>query len=892
MIFKSTFKKVVTCVAMALMFSPLSYGQLIGSDAYMIGDHVEIGINGAGGHEGAAELPGSHNRSNLVITSPVYFGFVANPQLDAWAQYDGDFFSPGTPENGFGMEIQGVNYGNNATGGPLNEIIGGLIGYEEEGDCITVEWEGVADSVRINVKYHLLTTNLFYTTEITMTNESGVDLTDVYYYRNVDPDNNVTIGGGYPTTNTIVSQADSSCQKALVSAEQDRPADAGPGVSYVGFGALGDNFRVARGGFSNRDASDIWDGVGGLTGVEGSSLFADQAIAIAYKSDIDAGESINFTFATVLSGDALEAAFEGLYYVNFESFGLSGGGVVSECSPSVDTAGTCGGNPVFLSVEGPNLDDFSWEWSPADGLSETIGTETEATPTETTTYTVTGTPIDGCLEEPIVKTIVVEYLEGPQIEITYPDSAICGEFDLTTLVYEDVNAVPGTVTYFFSEIPDSSTQTEPQWPSDFMVEGDSVYVMIADTVNGCFDYELVDIDFAEPGNAGSDTTVAYCYGTPEVLNVNDLISGDADAGGVLVEVTPSGAFDPVTGELDIAAMAPGTYEYTYTVGEEPCPMDEAVFTVIIYPELDVEVTSTDASCGEDDGTATATASGGAEPYSYEWSTGETTPEITGLAPGAYSVTVTDSNGCSVTDSVIVEGSESTLEVDKLIVNHVTCHGGSDGYIYLVIEGGVEPYTYEWSNGETTANIEDLEAGIYTVVVTDATGCDLTVEVEVTEPDPIDVSLTVDGDYICANEEGVTYQWVVCPEYVILEGETDQCYCPPFCSDREYAVIITNEDGCVDTSDCVSLEGAGIIEGDMIEINIYPNPTDGNIFIQLAGENQNIQLAVLDASGKLILQRDGISNTETIDMSAYADGVYFIRIKTDAGIVTRQITLSK
>ena len=99
-----TFSRVLTCLVF-LMSGTLVYGQLVGSDAYLIGDNLEIGVNGAGGHEGAAELPGSHNRSNLIISSPVYFGFVANPQLDTWATYDGDFFSPGTPENGFGMEL-------------------------------------------------------------------------------------------------------------------------------------------------------------------------------------------------------------------------------------------------------------------------------------------------------------------------------------------------------------------------------------------------------------------------------------------------------------------------------------------------------------------------------------------------------------------------------------------------------------------------------------------------------------------------------------------------------------------------------------------------------------------------------------------------------------------
>lgn len=71
--------------------------QLIGTSGYIIGDNVEIGINDSG-HEGAPRLISSHNRSNQALGSPVYFGFVANPQLDGWGSYDGDFFTPGPPK--------------------------------------------------------------------------------------------------------------------------------------------------------------------------------------------------------------------------------------------------------------------------------------------------------------------------------------------------------------------------------------------------------------------------------------------------------------------------------------------------------------------------------------------------------------------------------------------------------------------------------------------------------------------------------------------------------------------------------------------------------------------------------------------------------------------------
>src|ERR1043165_2059878 len=82
-----------------------TYAQMVGPDAYMKGNYVEIGIEGSGGNEGidmaVSPAPaGMHPRSNTNR-----FGFVTNPQMDGWVNFDGDFFTPGSPENGWGVEI-------------------------------------------------------------------------------------------------------------------------------------------------------------------------------------------------------------------------------------------------------------------------------------------------------------------------------------------------------------------------------------------------------------------------------------------------------------------------------------------------------------------------------------------------------------------------------------------------------------------------------------------------------------------------------------------------------------------------------------------------------------------------------------------------------------------
>lgn len=375
-------------VLMAGFLPVSSLAQLNANGGYLMGNQVEVGIHNHG-HEGAPDIPGSHSRTNS--STDVYFGFVANPQNDGWVDYDGDFFTPGSPENGFGLEINGVNYSNNGVdaiffSGTQYEIPGALSNYSQIGDCISVQWDGSINNVALKIVYSLNITQLYYTTEVTITNNTGAALNDVYYYRNLDPDNNEEINFDYTTNNTIVSQPTPGCEKALVSATQSTPWN-----SYIGLAAIGPNFRVSYGGFSNRDASDIWNGLAGLTGTVGASMFDDIAISLAYKiNTLAAGDSETFQFSVILDQNQIDAALASLYYFDFTG---GSGSPATFCEPVVDTVFTCAGVPATISVEGPNTGDYTWAWTPPADLSTTVGTTTQASPNGTTTYTVTGSPI-------------------------------------------------------------------------------------------------------------------------------------------------------------------------------------------------------------------------------------------------------------------------------------------------------------------------------------------------------------------------------------------------------------------------------------------------------------------------------------------------------------------
>ncbi len=269
--------------------------QVSGTHAFMIGDYVEIGING-NGFEGAPlddAIP-THYRG---LSGSL--GFVANPAADGWVEYNGDFYLPGSPENGFGVTytkgFATYSYANNAAS--PSEITGSITDFVETADSVIITWVGVTvDDLEMTVIYELQKDQHYYTTTISMDNLGVETLTDVYYYRNLDPDINQEIGWGFATTNSIVSQAGMADDSVKVVAMDDDIWEA-----EMIFNAYGPNWRGFVGGFANRDGAAMWNGDISLSVEEGFSSMGDQAMGIAYKvASIPPGRAASevFSFAT------------------------------------------------------------------------------------------------------------------------------------------------------------------------------------------------------------------------------------------------------------------------------------------------------------------------------------------------------------------------------------------------------------------------------------------------------------------------------------------------------------------------------------------------------------------------------------------------------------------
>ncbi|MFN0176022.1 MAG: LamG-like jellyroll fold domain-containing protein [Saprospiraceae bacterium] len=191
-------------------------------------------------------------------------------------------------------------------------------------------------------------------------------------------------------------------------------------------------------------------------------------------------------------------------------------------------------------------------------------------------------------------------------------------------------------------------------------------------------------------------------------------------------------------------LSAGTYEVTVTdaVG---CT-GVAIAIVSEPPVLTGTATASDVSCFDDNnGTATATITGGALPYTYLWSNGQTNAVLDDLSAGTYLATVTDANGCITITSAIV--SEPPVLVVTATASDISCFGGNNGTAAASITGGVLPYTYLWSNGQTNAVLDDLAAGTYLATVTDANGCITTTSAIVSEP-PVLAGTATASDVSC------------------------------------------------------------------------------------------------------------------------------------------------
>ncbi len=218
---------------------------------------------------------------------------------------------------------------------------------------------------------------------------------------------------------------------------------------------------------------------------------------------------------------------------------------------------------------------------------------------------------------------------------------------------------------------------------------------------------------------------------------------------------------------DRSGLAGGTYNVTVTDANNCTAATSA--TITQPAALALGTTTTNATCGNANGSIDLEVSGGTMPYTYNWGMGQpTTQDRTGLAAGTYTVTVTDANNCTaITSATIINANSPVLSATKV---DLLCNGAGNGSIDLTVTGGASPYTYNWGMGQpTTEDRSGLSAGTYTVIVTDDNGCAVTTSETITEPTALALSTDITNAdcngptgaidlTVTGGTPGYTYDW--------------------------------------------------------------------------------------------------------------------------------------
>jgi len=254
----------------------------------------------------------------------------------------------------------------------------------------------------------------------------------------------------------------------------------------------------------------------------------------------------------------------------------------------------------------------------------------------------------------------------------------------------------------------------------------------------------------------------------------------------------------------ISNLATGTYTVTATDGATATAT--ATTTIQAPPVLGVSAFGESQICDVfPDGKATATPFGGITPYTYLWNTGATTPQITGLNTGTYTVTVKDANGCTAFDTANVVFFNEGLWITVSGINAI-CFGQNNASANVMTMSGTAPYQFSWNTGATTQTITNLAPGTYTVTVVDANGCNHSTTTAVTSPDIVTASTSA-VNASCGMQGSVTVTGGGGTGPYTVSWSTGSTSFTISAMPGTYGVTVTDSKGCTGTGSATVNSGS-------------------------------------------------------------------------------------
>jgi len=377
-----------------------------------------------------------------------------------------------------------------------------------------------------------------------------------------------------------------------------------------------------------------------------------------------------------------------------------------------------------------------------------------------------------------------------------PKDASCGRNDGSI----DISVTGGSGNYTYSWSNNATSQ-------DINNLNAGSYTVQVDDGNGCRDNETFAV-----GSSGTKPVLSLkidqeisCFGA----NDGAISSTVLGSNGPYAYLWKSGETS-----ANLTGKRAGSYELVVT---NPAGCKDTASVNLQEPQalqVSVQIITSPSCTNPGGGEIRATGSGGTGRLTYRWNTGATTATISGLSNGQYTVTVTDSRGCTNSDTHTFNVNSYTLTLRE--TEKISCFGFAEGEITATVSGGQGPFSYSWNNGQTSAIASGLGAGMQVLTVSDRSGCSVKDSLELLQPDTLRVQVSILDEISCygasdANILGTptggtapyTYRWSTNDRSPQLNG----------IGSGSYGLVLNDSEGCI------ALDSIALLEPDSLRLTL-------------------------------------------------------------------------
>jgi len=552
----------------------------------------------------------------------------------------------------------------------------------------------------------------------------------------------------------------------------------------------------------------------------------------------------------------------------------------------VSGGGTQCGGSMTLTTTGGEGGTIYWQNTTSGGTS-TVNPATQETVSVSGTYYFRARSAEGCWGEEGSASVTIN--PSFTVEANATDESAPGANDGSITV----EMTGGTPPYVGTWTPSGTTNTDETTMTLTGLTGGNYSVVVEDAT-GCI--------------AEAEANVNTIGAPPVAAFETDVISGCDE---LIVHFTDLSTNNPIAWEWSFGDggtsdaqnpvhtyTEPGSYTVTLLVEnatESDTEMIDNFITIGESPTL--EMSMTQVTVLGNDGTASVIATGGSTPYSYEWSVVGSTSIIEGLTAGEYCVTVTEyGNGCESVDCIMVTEEGAALPIADFVADDTdACQTLTVHFTDLTVN---DPIAWEWNFGDGGESDEQNPVhtystpGIYTVslTATNTEGSDEEVKIDyISIYAKPELSFTISHETGVGNADGEIELTITggSEPYTINWSNNQHSLIITDLSAGLYSVAVIDDNGCMATGFAEVQVVSEISFSDINTLSIYPNPSDGNFFIESDELIKSVK--IFDATGKLCVEQN--TNNSIVEIwEINTSGLYLICIETENSVINQRIVI--